>query len=367
MARAHQRAAPRTGSSSRAASTTGLLTQRGRDIAVAGCALEAHERQVPHEPRATGTGDTRASGHGSAQVRLGLGTPRRGPGTARRRRAPRTGRAASAARGKARERVVEQRSLASGSAARASARRAPTRRGPSRRPRRNGAAPSRGSPRSRYHCGRPPVLARDRLGPAPREQGAQQVGEQRVVAKPIAAAVERDHQRVGGDQRIEDIGRVVAPGQRVGERGADAVDDRRGQQQFARGVALARQHLVDQVRDDRAIVARELGHERLGVGVPGERQRRQPQPGRPALGALPTAAPARPPTARSRAPASSSPRLVERERQLAAADLGQRPGKAHTVQRQAGIDAARTARAVAPTARRAGGSATCRATTPSAR
>ena len=49
---------------------------------------------------------------------------------------------------------------------------------------------------------------------------------------------------------------------------------------------LALQHLRHQVAGHRALAAGELPHEALRVGMPGERDRRQPQAGGPSLGAL---------------------------------------------------------------------------------
>ena len=57
------------------------------------------------------------------------------------------------------------------------------------------------------------------------------------------------------------------------------------QQQLAHRRGLAREDLLDQERHDRAVVAREVGDQRARVRVARERQRRQPEPRRPALGA----------------------------------------------------------------------------------
>ena len=77
------------------------------------------------------------------------------------------------------------------------------------------------------------------------------------------------------------------PGQRVGELGAQRVDDRRAQQEVAQLRWLAGEHLADQVVADRRVGAGEVLDEVARVGMVLQRHRRQAQRGRPALGAPP--------------------------------------------------------------------------------
>ena len=88
-----------------------------------------------------------------------------------------------------------------------------------------------------------------------------------------------------------------AAGERIGQRAADALEDRRAQEQVAHLWRLALQHLGEEIARHGPLAARELGHEALGVRVRGQRDRRQPQTGRPSLGAFVQRARRRYPTA----------------------------------------------------------------------
>jgi hypothetical protein len=127
--------------------------------------------------------------------------------------------------------------------------------------------------------------ADERRVDAPQLQ-AQQIGEQRVVAKPRTPHIERGHEHVGAFELVQDPLRPRAAGQRVGQWAADALEHRRAQQQVAHLGGLPLEHLGHEIAGDRALGAAELAHERFRIGMPGERARRQPQPRRPALGAL---------------------------------------------------------------------------------
>ena len=133
--------------------------------------------------------------------------------------------------------------------------------------------------------GRGPVERGDggRLGPA--QLQAQEVGEEVVVAEPRPLGVERDDERVRLLEREQDPLGAGAPEQGVGQRTVDPLEDRRAQQQPPHLFGLALEHLGQQVVGDGSLAAGELGDEPLGVGMAGERQRGQPQPRRPALGA----------------------------------------------------------------------------------
>ena len=102
---------------------------------------------------------------------------------------------------------------------------------------------------------------------------------------------------------------------------------------------LAVEHLRDQVVGDRALAPGELRGERLGVGVAGERQRRQPQTGRPPLGS-----PVQQCRGRLRQVQTGClqqrARLVEREAEIGGADLGQLGFQAQPVQAQPEVVAA---------------------------
>ena len=110
----------------------------------------------------------------------------------------------------------------------------------------------------------PPQLARQLLARA----GAQQLREQAVVAVPLAVRVESEHEPIGALERRQHVRAGTLVGERVGEVGADPVDDRRPQQERALPGRLAVEHLGDQVVAHDAVVARELLDEALGSAWP---------------------------------------------------------------------------------------------------
>ena len=133
--------------------------------------------------------------------------------------------------------------------------------------------------------------------------------------------------------------RRARPVRQVGERAVDALEDAGAQQQRAHLGRLAGEHLVEQVVGDRALAAGELGDEARGRVVARERQRRQPQPGRPALGALVQAADvAR--VDRDARPGQQLARLLGGEVQVGGAQLEQVAGEAQAVQAELRVAAA---------------------------
>ncbi len=121
-----------------------------------------------------------------------------------------------------------------------------------------------------------------RLGAA--QLQLQQVREQPVVAEPRPARVQRDHERAGLLQILQDPFPARGAGQHVRQRAGHPLQHRRAQEQSPHLLALPVQHLGQQVLGHRPIGAGELRGEPLRVRVPGQRQRGQPQPGHPALG-----------------------------------------------------------------------------------
>src|SRR5262249_41384375 len=123
-----------------------------------------------------------------------------------------------------------------------------------------------------------------RLGAA--QLQLQQVGEQVVVAEPRPARVQRHHERVRLLQvRQHPLSAAIA-GQQAGQLAVDPLQHAGAQQQPPHLFVLPVQHLGQQVSGTRPLGAEELGRQPRRVGVPGQRQRRQPQPRRPALGPL---------------------------------------------------------------------------------
>ena len=136
--------------------------------------------------------------------------------------------------------------------------------------------------------GRPAVQRADARGLGERQLLPEQLREQVVVAVPDALAVERDEEEVGRLHLAQDPARVLAPGDRVAQGRAEAVEQRGSQEEGADLRGLAAEHLGAEVVHDVAVVARELADELLGVGgsATPEGERGEVETGRPALGAF---------------------------------------------------------------------------------
>jgi hypothetical protein len=117
--------------------------------------------------------------------------------------------------------------------------------------------------------------------------GAQQLGEQLVVAVPDAVLVERRREHAAvlepGDHRVT----VGAAGERIGHLGVERLDDRRAQEERAEVRRLVRERLADEVVADGHVGPGEAVDERARVGMVAQRDRGQPQRGRPSLGPPP--------------------------------------------------------------------------------
>ena len=133
-----------------------------------------------------------------------------------------------------------------------------------------------------------PVQLRLPLGAPGAELGAERVGEQAVVAEPAALAVQRDHEDVLSLEGLEHGRTVVAAGEGVAQRAAELRQDGGVEQELRRLAGLAAQHLLEQVVEHEPVAAAERVDEPVHVGAVGMgagRERRQLQPGRPALSA----------------------------------------------------------------------------------
>ena len=109
------------------------------------------------------------------------------------------------------------------------------------------------------------------LGPQRRrlaaQLGLQQLAEQRVVAIPLAAPVQRRQQHPAARELGQLPMAVVAAGERIRELARHHADDRRAEQEVALAARHARHDLRDEVVADRTVVAREVLDERPGVGM----------------------------------------------------------------------------------------------------
>ena len=117
------------------------------------------------------------------------------------------------------------------------------------------------------------------------QPGAQQVGEQLVVAPPAAHLIQRQQEQPGSFHLLEQGLAAGLGGDRVAQRSAEPLQHRGLEQEGAQLLGLVFEHLLGQVVEHEAVAAGERGHEPVDIGLPAYRQRRQLQPGRPALGA----------------------------------------------------------------------------------
>ena len=128
---------------------------------------------------------------------------------------------------------------------------------------------------------RPEVQLVDTVGQFVEQAGTQHLGEEVVIAVPLAMVVERNEKQVRPVQGLE---RAVAPataGDRIAEVAGQPREDRRLEQERPHRLRLPMQHLFDQVVDDVPVVAGEPRDERSRVVAPlhrqgGELDRRDP-------------------------------------------------------------------------------------------
>jgi hypothetical protein len=93
------------------------------------------------------------------------------------------------------------------------------------------------------------------------EVGAQDIGEEAVVAVPLASVVERDYEEVGSIEPLQDGLAGTVSGDGVAERPAELVEDARAQEEASDRLGLAGEYLLHEVIDDIAVVAGEPGDE----------------------------------------------------------------------------------------------------------
>ena len=135
--------------------------------------------------------------------------------------------------------------------------------------------------------GKPGAGAPVQPGVAPRLEAAQlraqHVGEERVVAVRGPVPVEDRDRHIGVRQRLELRRGVGAAEHGVAERRREPVEDRGSHEELQPLRRQAREHLLPHVLGHVAVVAGEAGRPGLATLI-GERQRRQVEPGGPALG-----------------------------------------------------------------------------------
>jgi hypothetical protein len=116
--------------------------------------------------------------------------------------------------------------------------------------------------------GRGPVKARNPAGPLLLQAGAEQVGEQVVVAPPAAHLIQRHQEQAGPLHPLQHRLAVGPAGDRITQPAGQAFQHRGFQQEGAQLLLLAVQHLLGQVVQDIAVAAAERRHEPGGIRLP---------------------------------------------------------------------------------------------------
>ena len=180
------------------------------------------------------------------------------------------------------------------------------------------------------------------------QAGAEEVGEQVVVAPPAAHLIQRHHEQPGPFDLLQQRLAAGPAGDRVAQLPRQPLQHRRLKQERAHLLTLVLEHLLGQVVQDVAVAAGERGDEPADVVLPAQRQGRQLQPGRPALGPRGQRRGGRvrqrrtgPRCAgRRRDLGQQRRRLPGREAQFRSAQLGQLPASPQPRQRQRRVAAA---------------------------
>ena len=186
---------------------------------------------------------------------------------------------------------------------------------------------------------RPTVEDRDAVGLLVLEARPEHVGEELVIAIPLAAVVERDQEQVCAIERLKHRLAARLTGHGIAQRACQPVQDRRVQQEAPDLLGLTVQDLLDEIVDDVAVVPGESRDEAGDVVSALDRERRQLERRDPAF---------RAPLERGDIPRSQvqTHHLVEvgeclggREPEIGRPDLGQFAPCAQAGQRQGWIGA----------------------------
>ena len=99
------------------------------------------------------------------------------------------------------------------------------------------------------------------------QAGAEQIGEQVMVAPPAAHLIQRDQEQARLFRFLEKGPAALAAGDGVAQGTAEPVEYRGLQQEGAQLLVLLLEHLFGQVVEDVAVAAGERGHEGGGIGL----------------------------------------------------------------------------------------------------
>ena len=114
------------------------------------------------------------------------------------------------------------------------------------------------------------VQRRDPAGLFLLQPGAEQVGEQVVVAPPAAHLIQRHQEQAGPLDLLQHRLAVGPAGDRIAQRPGQPVQHRGLQQERAQLLALALEHLLGQVVQHVTVAAAEGRHEPGGIGLPAQ-------------------------------------------------------------------------------------------------
>ncbi len=181
---------------------------------------------------------------------------------------------------------------------------------------------------------------RDPAGLLLLQAGAEQVGEQVVVAPPAAHLVQRQQEQAGPLDRLQHRLAIGAAGDGVAQLSRQPLQHRCLQQEPAHLVLLAVQHLPGQVVQDVTVAAAKRGHEPGHVGLTAHRQGGQLQAGHPPLRPGGQRRHGRAGQVSANRFAQQRRRLVCGEAQLSGPQLGQLPASPQPRQRQRRVAAA---------------------------
>ena len=121
-------------------------------------------------------------------------------------------------------------------------------------------------------------------GPGTPQLELEEIGEQAVIAEPVALRIDREHEGPGLLEAEQDPFSAGTSGQQIGKLAVDPTQHRGPQQQRSDRFRLLLQNLRQQVVGHRAFAAGEFRGETLRIRVTGQRERGQPQSGRPTFG-----------------------------------------------------------------------------------
>ncbi len=124
----------------------------------------------------------------------------------------------------------------------------------------------------------------DQAGPFLPQAGAEQVGEQMMVAPPAAHLIQRYQEQSCLLDGLQHRLAAVPAGHRIAQPAGQPLQHRGLQQEVAHLLGLALQHLLSQVVQDIAVAAAERCNEADGIRLPPQGQGGQLQSGHPPLG-----------------------------------------------------------------------------------